>query len=143
MQGLLEVTPFDVPKGLVAMESRVLMERAVNDLKARGMKEQDIHLDEQLFEPQAKRRVALSLLLNEIVHTQGIKAEADQVRELIEEYAQSYEDPAEVVAWYYQDADRLREAESLVLENNIVDWVLQRAQVADETTSLEALMGNA
>lgn len=143
MQGLLEVTPFDVPKGLVAMESRVLMERAVNDLKARGMKEQDIHLNEQLFEPQAKRRVALSLLLNEIAHTQGIKAEADQVRELIEEYAQSYEDPAEVVAWYYQDTDRLREAESLVLENNIVDWVLQRAQVADETTSLEALMGNA
>lgn len=143
MQGLLEVTPFDVPKGLVAMESRVLMKRVVNDLNARGMKEQDIHLNEQLFEPLAKRRVALSLLLNEIAHTQGIKAEADQVRELIEEYAQSYEDPTEVVAWYYQDTDRLREAESLVLENNIVDWVLQRAQVADETTSLEALMRNA
>lgn len=143
MQGLLEVTPFDVPKSLVAMEIQALMARAVNDLKARGMKAQDIHLDAQTFEPQARRRVALSLLLNEIAQTQGIKAEADQVRQLIEEHAQSYENPAEVVAWYYQDADRLREAESLVLENNIVDWVLQRAQVVDEATSLEALMGRA
>ncbi len=143
MQGLLEVTPFDVPNSLIAMESRALLERAVNDLKARGMKEQDIHLKAEVFEPQAKRRVALSLLLNEIARTQGIKAEADQVESLVEEFAQSYEDPAEVVAWYHQDANRLREAESLVLEDNIVNWVLERAQVTDETTSLEALMGNA
>ena len=73
----------------------------------------------------------------------SIEAQADQVRRLVEEFAQSYEDPAEVVAWYYQDANRLREAETLVLEDNIVDWVLQRAQVTDEITTLEALMGNA
>ena len=142
MQGLLEVTPFDVPKSLIAIESRALLERAVNDLKARGMKEQDIHLKTEVFEPQAKRRVALSLLLNEIARSQGIRAEADQVRALVEDFAQSYEDPAEVVAWYYQDANRLREAESLVLEDNIVNWVLERAQVTDETAALEALMGN-
>lgn len=143
MQGLLEVTPFDVPRSLVAMESRALLERAVNDLKARGMKEQDIHLKAEVFEPQAKRRVALTLLLNEIARTQNIKVEADQVKSLVEEFAQSYEDPAEVVAWYYQDANRLREAESLVLEDNIVNWVLERAQITDEPVSLEALMGNA
>lgn len=143
MQGLLEVTPFEVPKSLIAMESRVLLERAVNDLKARGMKEQDIHLNAEVFEPQAKRRVALSLLLTEIAKAHGIRAEADQVRGLVEEFAQSYEDPAEVVAWYYRDVNRLREAESLVLEDNIVNWVLEHAQVTDETISLEALMGNA
>lgn len=143
MQGLLEVTPFEVPNSLVAMESHALLDRAVNDLKARGMKEQDIHLKAEVFEPQAKRRVALSLLLNEITRVQGIRAEADQVKSLVEEFAQSYEDPAEVVAWYYQDTNRLREAESLVLEDNIVNWVLERAQVSDEITSLEALMGNA
>lgn len=125
------------------MESRALLERAVNDLKARGMKEQDIHLKAEVFEPQAKRRVALTLLLNEIARTQNIKVEADQVKSLVEEFAQSYEDPAEVVAWYYQDANRLREAESLVLEDNIVNWVLERAQITDEPVSLEALMGNA
>jgi trigger factor len=143
MQGLLEVTPFEVPKSLIAMERRALLERAVNDLKARGLKEHDIHLKEEVFESQAKRRVALSLLLNEIARTQQIKAQTDQVKRLVEEFAQSYEDPAEVVAWYYQDANRLREAETLVLEDNIVDWVMQRAQVTDETTTLEALMGNA
>ncbi len=143
LQGLLEVTPFEVPKGLVAMESRVLLERAVNDLKARGLKEQDIHLKAEVFKPQARRRVALSLLLNELARAQNIKADADQVRQLVEEFAQSYEEPAEVVAWYYRDANRLREAEALVLEDNIVNWVLARAQVTDEPTTLAALMGNA
>ncbi len=143
MQGLLEVTPFEVPKALVAMESHALLERAVNDLKARGMKETDIHLKAEVFEPQAKRRVALSLLLNEIARSQGIRAEPDQVKALVQEFAQSYEDPAEVVAWYYQDANRLREAESLVLEDNIVNWLLERAQVTDQPMTLEALMGNA
>ena len=143
MQGLLEVTPFDVPTSLVAMEARTLLEKAVADLKARGLKEQDIHLKQEVFEPQAKRRVALSLLLREIAQANGINAQPDQVKALIEEFAQSYEDPAEVVAWYYQDANRLREAESLVLEDNIVTWVLSRAQVTDQPTSLEALMGNA
>ena len=142
MQGLLEVTPFEVPESLIAMESRALLERAVNGLKASGMKRQDIHLKAEGFKSQAKRRVALSLLLNEIARSQGIRAEADQVWALVEEFAQSYEDPAEVVAWYYQDADRLREAESLVLEDNIVNWVLERAQVTDETVALEALMGD-
>lgn len=141
MQGLLEVTPFDVPKGLVAMECRALLEKAVTDLKARGLKEQSIHLNELVFEPQAKRRVALSLLLGEIARTHGIKALPDQIKAVIEEFAQSYEDPAEVVAWYYRNTDRLREVEAHVLEDNIVEWVLSQAQVTDQPTSLEALMG--
>lgn len=143
MQGLLDATPFDVPNGLVAMERHALRDKAVNDLKARGMKEQDIRLGDDIFDTQARRRVALSLLLNEIARANGIRAEGDQVKVLVEEFAQSYEDPREVVAWYYQDANRLREAESLVLEENIVNWVLEHAQVADEPVTLEALMGKA
>lgn len=143
MDGLLAVTPFDVPKGLVAMESRTMLSRAVSDLKARGMKEQDIKMSESIFETQAKRRVALSLLLNALADSHQIKADEGQVKALVEEFAQSYEDPSEVVTWYYQDANRLREAQSLVLEDNIVDWVLERAQVTDEPTSLEQLMGKA
>jgi trigger factor len=143
MDGLLAVTPFDVPKGLVAMECRTMLNRAVSDLKARGMKEQDIKMSDAIFEPQAKRRVALSLLLNALAEANQIKADEAQVKALVDEFAQSYEDPSEVVTWYYQDANRLREAQSLVLEDNIVTWVLERAQVADETTSLEQLMGKA
>jgi trigger factor len=143
MDGLLAVTPFEVPKGLVAMECRTLLSRAVSDLKARGMREQDIKMNESIFEPQAKRRVALSLLLNALAESHQIKVDEAQVRALVDEFAQSYEDPSEVVTWYYQDAARLREAQSLVLEDNIVNWVLERAQVTDESTSLEQLMGKA
>jgi trigger factor len=143
MDGLLAVTPFDVPNGLVAMETRSLMEHAVNDLKARGMKEQDIKLSEQVFEPQAKRRVALSLLLNSFARAHEIGAEEDKVRAKVDEFAQSYEDPSEVVAWYYQDANRLREVKAMVVEDNVVDLVLQKAQVTDEPTTLENLMGKA
>lgn len=143
MQGLLDSTPFNVPKGLVAMEIRALMEKAVADLKARGMKEQDIKLKDEIFEAQAKRRVALSLLLSEIARANEIKAGADQVKGMVEEFAQSYEDPSDVVAWYYQDAQRLQEAESLVLEENVVNWVLGQARVTDENMSLDKLMGRA
>jgi trigger factor len=143
MDGLLAVTPFDVPKGLVSAECRSLMEHAVNDFKARGMKEQDIKLTESVFEPQAKRRVALSLLLNGFAAENKISAEEDKVRAKVDEFAQSYEDPAEVVAWYYQDATRLREVKAMVIEDNVVDAVLQVAQVTDEPTTLETLMGKA
>lgn len=143
LNGLLEITPIDVPANLVAMERTALMEKAVTDLKARGMKEADIKLSESVFEPQAKRRVSLGLLMDTIVIEQKIVAAEDQVRAMVDEFAQSYEDPSEVVGWYYQDATRLKEAKALVLEENIVNWLLERAQVNDEPTTLEALMGNA
>ncbi|MBK6741496.1 MAG: trigger factor [Hydrogenophilales bacterium] len=143
MDGLLAVTPFDVPRGLVAMEIRGMYERAVSDLKARGMKEQDIKLGAEVFETQAKRRVALSLMLNGFAQANNITAAEDQVRAKVDEFAQSYEDPSEVVAWYYQNADRMSEVKAMVIEDNIVDSVLARAQVTDEPTTLEQLMGNA
>jgi len=143
LDGLLAVTPFDVPKGLVAIECRGMLEHAVNDLKARGMKEQDIKLGEQVFEPQAKRRVALGLLLNGFASANSVTADEAKVRAKVEEFAQSYEDPAEVVAWYYQDASRLRDVRAMVVEDTVVEMVLERAQVTDEPTSLENLMGKA
>jgi len=142
LNGLLDATPIDVPSNLVAMERSALMEKAVADLKARGMKESDIKLSDAVFEPQAKRRVALGLIMDAIVQEQKIVASEDKVRALVDEFAQSYEDPSEVVGWYYQDATRLKEAKALVLEENIVNWLLEHAQVSDETTTLEALMGN-
>lgn len=142
LNGLLETTPFEVPGSLVAMEQRALMEKALTDLKARGMREQDIQVRDEMFAPQAKRRVALGLLMDELVRANGITAPEDQVKALVDEFAQSYEDPSEVVAWYHQDSNRLNEARALVLEENLVNWVLERAQVSDEAATLEKLMGN-
>lgn len=142
LNGLLDCTPIEVPSNLVAMERSALMEKAVTDLKARGMKEADIKLSDAVFEPQAKRRVSLGLIMDAIVLDKKIAAGEDQVRALVDEFAQSYEDPSEVVGWYYQDASRLKEAKALVLEENIVNWLLEHADVSDESTTLEALMGN-
>lgn len=143
MDGLIKTMPFDVPKGLVAMERRTMLERAVHDLQARGMKAEDIKLSDEVFDAQAQRRVAISLLLNELARAHNIVATEAQVKAMVEEFAQSYEHPAEVVAWYYEAPDRLREAQSLVLEDNIVNWVLEHAQVTDESMSMETLMGKA
>lgn len=143
LDGMLAVTPFDVPKGLVAMERRSMLERAVSDLKARGMKEQDIRMSDEIFDTQAKRRVAISLMLNSFAETNDIKPEEAQVRAVVEEFSQSYENPSEVVAWYYQDKTRLQEAKAMVVEDNVVKLVLERAQVTDEPTTLEQLMGKA
>ena len=143
LDGLLAISPFDVPKGLVAIEVRAMMDKAVTDLKARGLKEQDIKLEPGMFEEQAKRRVALSMLLNSMAEQNNITADEAQVRALVDEFAESYEDPSDVVRWYYQNPERLAEVKSIVMEENIVNWVLERAQVTDEPTTLEKLMGNA
>jgi trigger factor len=143
MDGLLGISPFDVPKSLVAMETRAMLERATGDLKARGLKEQDIKLSPEVFANQAKRRVSLSLLLNGFAKANNIVAEDAQMRAKVDEFAQSYEDPSEVVAWYYQDAERMDDVRAMVVEDNIVDWILARAQVTDEPTSIEQLMGKA
>lgn len=142
LNGLLAGAQFDVPSGMVAMERHALMEKAVADLKQRGLKEADIKLTEEIFDPQAKRRVALGLLMDAMVTAHDIQAGEDQVRALVDEFAQSYEDPTEVVSWYYQDPQRLNEARVMVLEENLVNWVLERAQVTDEPITLEQLMGN-
>lgn len=143
LNGLLETTSFEVPGSLVALERQALREKAVSDLKARGLKEQDIKLGDEIFEAQARRRVAIGLLLDKLVKEQGIVAADEQVRAMVDEFAQSYEDPAEVVGWYYQDRARLNEVRGLVLEENVVNWVLERAQVTDEKMPLEKLMGAA
>ena len=143
LDGMLSVTPFDVPKGLIAAERRSMLERAVSDLKARGMKEQDIRMSDEVFEPQAKRRVAISLMLNGFASANDIHADEAQVRAVVEEFSRSYENPAEVVAWYYQDKARLQEAKAMVIEDNVVSKVLESAQVTDEPTTLEQLMGKA
>lgn len=143
LNGLLQTTPFEVPASLVELERQALYEKAVQELKARGMKDAEIRLGAEVFDAQARRRVALGLLLEHIISGQGIVAADAQVRALVGEFAQSYEDPGEVVAWYYQDAARLKEARALVLEENVVNWVLERAQVTDEVTGLEQIMGSA
>jgi trigger factor len=143
MQALLDSTKVDVPKSLIASEVDRLRELTKQDFAARGMPmRDDMPLPAEMFEKQAERRVNLGLILAEVVKTNGLQAKPEQVRAIVEEQAQSYENPQEVVRWYYQSPERLREIESMVLEDNVVEWALSAAQVEDTAVAFDELMGN-
>jgi trigger factor len=142
MQALVAATPLELPKTLVAMETRELVERAAADLRSRGLKFEKLPLDPQAFEDSAKRRVALGLIIAELARAEKLPPKPAEVRALIEQEAQSYESPAEVVKWFYMQPQRLSEMESLALEANVVQWVLQKAKVVDKAVPFDDLMGN-
>jgi trigger factor len=141
MQALLDATQVEVPKSLIDLEIERLSAAARQDLEGRGVKTEGLPFPRDIFEAQALRRVTLGLILAEVVKTHGLQAKAEQVRALVESQAQSYEQPEQVVKWVYQSPDRLREAESAVVEDNIVEWALQTAKVEDKVIPFEELMG--
>jgi trigger factor len=143
MQALLDATKVDVPKALVESEIERLRNFARQDLAARGIPvKDDTPLPADMFEKQAQRRVNLGLILAEVVRAHQLQAKPEQVRAAVEEQAQSYENPQEVVRWYYQSPERLREIESMVLEDNVVEWALRTAKVDDKPIAFDELMGN-
>ncbi len=141
MQALTDATPMSVPRALIDDEIERLQQRARQDMGARGMKADNMPMPADLFEAQAQRRVSLGLILAEVVKTNDLKAQPEQVRKLVESYAESYEKPEQVVAWYYENPTRLAEVESLVLEQNVVSWALNQAQVEDKPTAFDDMMG--
>jgi trigger factor len=143
MQALVDHAKLEVPKSLVEIEIGRLAEGAVRDLQARGMTTKDINLPPDIFQAQAEKRVRLGLILAETVKKNGLTAKPDQVRAVIEEHAQSFEQPQEMVRWYYQQPERLAEVESVVLEDNVVAWALNQARVEDLPTAFQDLMGSA
>jgi trigger factor len=143
MQALLETTRPDLPKSLVDMEVERLVGGARADLQSRGLKMENVPIDPQLFEDQAKRRVALGLIVAEVVKRFDLAAKPEQVRKLVEEHADSYEQPSEVVKWFYTQPDRLAEFEGLAVEENVIDWVLKQARVVDKPVAFDELMGRA
>ena len=142
LQALLDATPLEVPKSLVEMETHTLVERAAADLQSRGIKPGQVPLDPKHFEDAAKRRVALGLIIAELARAEGLQPKPAEVRALVEQEAQSYESPAEVVKWFYMQPQRLSEMEGVALEANVVKWVLSKAKVADKDLSFEELMGS-
>lgn len=141
LQALVDATPLDVPKSLVELEARQLVERAAADLQARGLKIEKLPFDPAAFEASAKRRVTLGLIIAELARAEGLQPKPAQVRALVEQEAQSYESPAEVVRWFYMQPERLSEMEGLALESNVVEWVLSKAQVSDKPMAFDELMG--
>jgi trigger factor len=142
MSALLGSTSFEVPKSLVDADRQRLAENARNELIARGASAKDTPLPLDLFSAQAEQRVRLGLLLGEVVRANGLQPRPDQIRRLVEEIAQSYEKPQDVINWYLSDRKRLAELESAALEDNVVSWVLSKAKVVDTPVAFDDLMGH-
>jgi len=143
MQALLDSTQIELPKSLIEMEIARLQQQARTDLEGRGVKMDQIPLNPEMFEAQAKRRVALGLIVGETVKQHGVAATPAQVRSLVDDFAQTYEQPSEVVKWFYSEPQRLAEFEGLALESNVVKWVLENAKVEDKAVTFDELMGKA
>jgi trigger factor len=142
MAALEGATSFDLPKALVENELGRLVENARADLKQRGVKDAETApIPNEVFQPQAERRVRLGLTVAEVVRTHALAATPDQIRAHIEEMAQSYEQPAQVMAWYMGDKQRLAEVEAVVIEANVSDFVLGQAKVTDKALAFDELMG--
>lgn len=141
MQALLDVTQIEVPKSLVEIEIQRMQTQAREDLAARGIPvKDDMPIPPEVFEKQGQRRVNLGLILAEVVKANNLHATPEKVRSAVEEQAQSYEHAEEVVKWFYQSPERLREIESMVLEDNVVAWALGAARVEDKAIAFDELM---
>jgi len=142
LQALLDATPLELPKSLVEMENQSLMQRAAADLQARGIKPEQMPFQPAAFEEPAKRRVALGLIIGELARAEALQPKPAEVRALVEQEAQTYESPAEVVKWFYMQPQRLSEMEGVALEANVVKWVLSKANVVDKPIPFDDLMGS-
>jgi len=134
MDLLVSANSIEVPKSLVQQEIRSLKEQMRQNLGGGNME-----LPDSLFEDSARRRVALGLIIAEIVKQNDIKADRARIRAAVEEIASTYEDPQEVIQYYYGNRQRLAPVESLVLEEQVMDWVLNQAAVEEEPLSFAQL----
>jgi len=141
MQALTDAASFEVPRSLLDAEIARMQEAAVADLKQRGMTTQDLTLPADLFAERAAKRLKLSILVSELVKRNNLQPKPEQVRRAIEEHAESFEQPEQLVRWYYGDPARLAEVEALVMEDNVVEWALGKMQVEDAPTDFDELMG--
>ena len=142
MNALIKAAELDVPKALIDQDVERLIEMARQDMAQRGMNVKDMPFPPELFTAQAERRVRLGLILAELVKANKLEATPEQVKAQVEEFAQSYEDPQQVIKFYYSDRRRLAEVEALVLEDNVVNYVLGKAKVTEKPVAFDELMGN-
>lgn len=140
MKALLDGNPTDVPSILLNEEAERLAAEMRQNFANQGMDVKDLNLPADMFQEQAKSRVALGLILAELVSSEKLEPNEEQIKAVVAEFAESYEDPQEVVEWYFADQSRLQGPTSLAVEANVVNHVLSRAKVSEKTLSFDEIM---
>jgi trigger factor len=137
---LLAANPVEVPKALLSQEVDRQRQQAIQRFGGNAQNIKPEMLPNELFEEASRRSVALGLLLSEIIAKNDVKVDGDRVKTLVGEIAESYEDPAEVIAWYMSNREQRAQVESAVLEDQIVDLVLASAQISDKAVGYSELL---
>ena len=142
MDALHAAHEVELPASLIRQEQHQLQHQFEANLKAYGIKlpEGQAQGDESRFEEQARKRVALQIIVAELIRDKELKADPAKVRALIEKNAESYEDPSAVISWYYADPKRLSEVEAVALEDAVIDFVAEHARSAEAPVSFDELM---
>lgn len=134
---LLELNKVEIPNALIENEKEVLYQQFMRQFPPDMLKEKMPEIDKDIFKEQAIRRVTLGLLMLEVINMYKLEPNPDRVREIIETYAQSHEDPQKIVDWYMADKERRAYFDQLDLEEQIVAKLLESAKVDKKTISLE------
>lgn len=142
MRNLLDTNLIQAPKVLIQQEADRLMDELHHAQVTQGLRNKELNLPREIFMEKAERRVKLGLILGKLIKLHGLSAKPEQIKRYVEEYAQSYENPEQVVKWHYSSPERLKEIEPLVLEDNVVSWILERVRVVDQCVTFEELMGH-
>jgi trigger factor len=141
MDALLAHAELDVPQAIVQSELDRMVEGARADLKQRGIKDADkAPIPDDIFRPQAEKRVRLGLVVAELTRSNDLFPKTEQVKAHVEELASSYEKPEDVVRWYFSDEKRMAEVESVVIENNVTNFVLGKAKIVEKSVPFDELM---
>jgi len=142
LDALVEHAELDLPNSIVQAELDRMVQGAREELKQRGIKDADkAPIPEEVFKPQAERRVRMGLVVSELVRQQGLQATPDQIKAHVEELSASYEKPTEVQRWYYSDNRRMAEVEGIVIEQNVTNYVFSLVKVNEKAISFDELMG--
>ena len=142
MEALLKAVELQVPNALVNDEAARLAEEMKQNFVNQGMANAgQANLPADMFKEQAHRRVALGLILAKLVEENKLEPTEEQIKAVVANFAESYEDPQEVIDWYYADASRLQGPTSLAVESNVVNFVLGKAKVTEKTLSFDEVMG--
>ncbi len=139
MDALLEANPLDVPQALIEQESLALQKQTRENMQQNGQKG-NIDLPLNLFEEQAKRRVSLGLLMAEVIKENEIKLDQERVLAKVAQFASTYEDPQEVIDYYNSDKQQLAGVENVVIEDQIVDWILEQVKIEDSASTFDEVM---
>ena len=143
MAALRSAHSFDLPEVFVKDEAQRLADEMKQNFAQQGLDASSFDLPADMFTERAEQRVALGLLLPTLVEKFKLQATDEQVKAIIADVADSYEDPQEVMDWYFEDRSRLAGPTNLAVEANVVDYVLGKAQVTEKALSFEEVMGAA